>query len=270
MQDDIKMVATDIDGTFTHTDHTYDTARFKRILDRMNAVGCEFVVVSGSQYYTIRDLFADVANQITFISENGALIESHGERLFTQEMADQTIQEMIAFAHQHSEIKMVVCGAKSAYCERGTVDQAFFDLTNFYYHHLEWVDDFNAVDDQILKFAINVPEKETDHYLELFRREFAGKIEPTSSGFGVIDLIVPGNHKAAALKQLVQRWKITPAQCAAFGDGGNDIEMLRYCKHSYAMVNAPAEVKQVAQNVCPSNEDDGVLVTLDQLFQKKV
>ena len=82
MQNDIKLVATDIDGTFTHADHTYDLERFKRILDRMNAAGCEFVVASGSQYFTIRDLFADVADRITFISENGALIESHGERLF--------------------------------------------------------------------------------------------------------------------------------------------------------------------------------------------
>ena len=270
MQNDIKLVATDIDGTFTHADHTYDLERFKRILDRMNAAGCEFVVASGSQYFTIRDLFADCADQINFISENGAIIESHGRIIKVNEMATDVVDEMILFAHHHPEIEWVMCGAANAYCERGQVDQAFFDQTNFYYHHLKWVDNFNDVDDQILKFAINVPEKETDHYLELFRREFAGKIEPTSSGFGAIDLIVPGNHKAAALKQLVQRWKITPVQCAAFGDGGNDIEMLRYCKHSYAMANAPAEVKQVAQNVCPSNEDDGVLVTLDQLFQKKV
>lgn len=270
MQNDIKLVATDIDGTFTHADHTYDLERFKRILDRMNAAGCEFVVASGSQYFTIRDLFADCADQINFISENGAIIESHGRIIKVNEMATDVVDEMILFAHHHLEFEWVVCGAANAYCERGQVDQAFFDQTNFYYHHLKWVDNFNDVDDQILKFAINVPEKETDHYLELFRREFAGRIEPTSSGFGAIDLIVPGNHKAAALKQLVQRWKITPAQCAAFGDGGNDIEMLRYCKHSYAMANAPAEVKQVAQNGCPSNEDDGVLVTLDQLFQKKV
>lgn len=161
----------------------------------MNAAGCEFVVESGSQYFTIRDLFADCANQITFISENGALIESHGERLFTPKMAEPTIQAMIDFAHHHSEIKMVMCGAQSTYCERGTVDQAFFDLTNFYYHHLEWVDDFNDVDAQILKFAANVPEEKTDEYMALFREKFAGKVEPTSSGFGAINLIIPGCHK---------------------------------------------------------------------------
>ena len=42
--------------------------------------------------------------------------------------------------------------------------------------------------------------------------------------------------------------------------------MLRYCGHSYAMANAPDEVKRAAKAVCPSNEEDGVLVTLEQLF----
>ncbi len=75
-----------------------------------------------------------------------------------------------------------------------------------------------------------------------------------------------GCHKASGLKRLAERWGISPEQCAAFGDGGNDIEMLRYCGHSYAMENAPQEVKSAAKDVCPSNEEDGVLVTLEKIF----
>ena len=104
------------------------------------------------------------------------------------------------------------------------------------------------------------------YYYDIFCRQLKGKLEPTTSGHGSIDLIVPGCHKASGLKRLVQRWGITPEQCAAFGDGGNDIEMLRYCGHSYAMYNAPEDVKNAARSVCPSNEDDGVLVTLEKLF----
>jgi len=42
--------------------------------------------------------------------------------------------------------------------------------------------------------------------------------------------------------------------------------MLQYCGHSYAMENAPREVKSAAKDVCPSNEEDGVLVTLEKIF----
>ena len=98
------------------------------------------------------------------------------------------------------------------------------------------------------------------------RRRLAGRVEPTTSGHGSIDRIRPGGHRAAGRRRLVGRWGITPGQCVAFGDGGNDIEMLRYGGHSYAMANAPAEAKQAARAVCPSNEEDGVLSTLETLF----
>lgn len=57
MNYDIKMVAVDVDGTFVHSDHTYDASRFQRILSRMKEAGCRFVVASGNQYYQLRDLF---------------------------------------------------------------------------------------------------------------------------------------------------------------------------------------------------------------------
>ena len=48
---DIKLVAVDVDGTFVRSDYTYDVKRFKRILERMKEVGCQFVIASGNQYY---------------------------------------------------------------------------------------------------------------------------------------------------------------------------------------------------------------------------
>ncbi len=57
MEDSIKMVAVDIDGTFVRSDYTYDRLRFRQILARMQKAGCRFVVASGNQYYQLRDLF---------------------------------------------------------------------------------------------------------------------------------------------------------------------------------------------------------------------
>ena len=100
----------------------------------------------------------------------------------------------------------------------------------------------------------------------MFVEKLKGKAQPTTSGHGSIDLILPGCHKASGLKRLAERWGIAPEQCAAFGDGGNDIEMLKYCGYSYAMENASYSVKAAAKFICPSNEADGVLVTLEKLF----
>lgn len=266
MNDKIKMVAVDIDGTFVRSDYTYDIPRFKRMLSHMKSIGCHFVVASGNQYYQLRDLFPGYYDELSFVAENGAFVKDKKELVFTADMPKETVNFVIDVCREYPEILNVLCGVKSAYCQRGTVSQDFFNFANIYYHRLEWIDDFKKVNDQILKFAPTVPEEKTYFYYDMFCERLKGKAEPTTSGHGSIDLIVPGCHKASGLKRLVERWGISPEQCVAFGDGGNDIEMLHYCGHSYAMENAPQNVKKAAKNVCPSNEEDGVLVTLEKIF----
>lgn len=76
---------------------------------------------------------------------------------------------------------------------------------------IQWVDDFKEVSDQILKFAPTVPEEKTEAYYEMFQERLKGKVEPTTSGHGSIDLIVPGCHKASGLKRLAERWAFLPS-----------------------------------------------------------
>lgn len=266
---DIKLVAVDMDGTIARSDNTYDIPWFKDILSRMKKAGCQFVIASGNQYYQLRSHFPDNYNELSFVAENGALVKDKQEVVFSANMSKEAIKLTLELCKNYPEIKNVMCGLNSAYCERGTVSEDFFELTNIYYHRLKWVNDFAEVEDQILKFAPTVPVEKTQYYCELFRDKLNGLLVPTGSGHGSVDLIVPGCHKASGLERLVQRWEISPEQCVAFGDGGNDLEMLQYCGRGYAMDNSPENVKEVADYVCPSNDKDGVLVTLDQLFPEK-
>ena len=75
MENDIKLVAVDIDGTFVRSDYTYDIPRFQRILSRMKNAGCHFVVASGNQYYQLRDLFPGYYNDLSYVAENGAFVK---------------------------------------------------------------------------------------------------------------------------------------------------------------------------------------------------
>ena len=262
----IKLVAVDVDGTFVRDDYTYDIERFDKIFSRMKAAGCKFVVASGNQYYQLRDVFQKFGDNISYVAENGAFVKDCGELIFAADIPKETVDLVVDICRQYPEILNVLCGVKSAYCERGAVSQEFFDLTKIYYHRLEWTDDFKKVDDQFLKFAPTVPVEKTYFYYDLFKEKLIGKLTPTTSGHGSIDLIVPNCHKASGLKRLAERWGISPSECVAFGDGGNDIEMLKYCGESYAMANAPQEVKNVAKYTCPSNNDDGVIITLEKIF----
>ena len=267
MTPDIRRVAVDIDGTFMRTDYTYDVPRFERLLARMREAGCAFVVASGNQYYQLRDHFPGHEDELCFVAENGAYVMDRGELVHLRTMPDETVSAVIDVCRAHTdEVWNVLCGVEGAYCERGAVSDDFFNGMRRYCHRLSWVDDLKATGDQILKFAVNVPDERTDFFYDLFRRELEGLVEPTTSGHGSIDLITPGCHKASGLARLARRHGVAPEQCVAFGDGGNDVEMLRFCGVGYAMANAPDEVKAAADRVCPSNDEDGVLVTLEELF----
>ena len=69
----IRAIATDIDGTFLTTDRHYDQQLFKQLYRRMAQQGIRFIVASGDQYYFLRSLFPDIADDLAFVAENGVL-----------------------------------------------------------------------------------------------------------------------------------------------------------------------------------------------------
>ena len=48
----IKLIATDMDGTFLRDDMTYDEAQFALLHQRIQLQGTRFVIASGNQYST--------------------------------------------------------------------------------------------------------------------------------------------------------------------------------------------------------------------------
>jgi hydroxymethylpyrimidine pyrophosphatase-like HAD family hydrolase len=54
----------------------------------------------------------------------------------------------------------------------------------------------------------------------------------------------------------------------AFGDGHNDLEMLAYVGHSYAMANGAPAVLQTAKFIAPSNNESGVLQVLEDFLSQ--
>jgi hydroxymethylpyrimidine pyrophosphatase-like HAD family hydrolase len=64
------------------------------------------------------------------------------------------------------------------------------------------------------------------------------------------------------LKKAADYYGITKERIIAFGDEDNDLEMLEYAGHGIAMGNGIEQVKNIANEVTLSNEEDGVAVYL--------
>lgn len=72
------------------------------------------------------------------------------------------------------------------------------------------------------------------------------------------DVVAANADKAAGLAAVAEHLGISMAETMAFGDGGNDISMLRAAGMGVAMGNALDSVKQHADYVTTSVDDDGV------------
>ncbi|MBO4599973.1 MAG: HAD-IIB family hydrolase, partial [Bacteroidales bacterium] len=79
------------------------------------------------------------------------------------------------------------------------------------------------------------------------------------------DLVHMDNSKAVGIESILNHFGIGREECIAFGDGGNDIEMLQYCGIGVAMGNADSAVKSCADYVTTSVDEEGIesaLITL--------
>lgn len=73
-----------------------------------------------------------------------------------------------------------------------------------------------------------------------------------------VDVIPAAGGKATGVAKTLEYFHLDPAQALAFGDGGNDLEMLQLVGHGVAMGNAKEEVKSAVGEVCPGVAEDGV------------
>lgn len=70
----IKMIVTDMDGTFLNDAHGYDHQLFSKTYTRMVTAKIPLVIASGSSYHRLTREFANQVDQLTFISQNGAVV----------------------------------------------------------------------------------------------------------------------------------------------------------------------------------------------------
>lgn len=84
-----------------------------------------------------------------------------------------------------------------------------------------------------------------------------------------IELVPKGIDKAQPLLRLLDKIGLTPNDMIAFGDGYNDLSMLKLAGIGVAMANAMPEVKAEADYVTLSNEEDGVAAAIEKFCYGK-
>lgn len=118
------------------------------------------------------------------------------------------------------------------------------------------------------KLLVITTREQAPEYLQMLRERFAGRISFTSSKPHYIECVSPLADKGRALLALCKTLDIPPEEVVAFGDGLNDISMLKAAGLGCAMSNAREEVRAQADLVAPSNKEDGVAQVIMQLIRE--
>ncbi len=82
----------------------------------------------------------------------------------------------------------------------------------------------------------------------------------------LLEMTAGNTSKGKALRALAESLGISREEICAFGDNGNDIEMLEYAGLGIAMENAIPQLKERADFVTGTNDEEGVACFLEQYF----
>ena len=90
------------------------------------------------------------------------------------------------------------------------------------------------------------------------------KVSLPYNGLWAVDITKTGIDKAAAVRQLVDILGVDASHMIAAGDSYNDIPLLQACGLGIAMGDAPDELKDIADYIAPSVDDDGLAVAINE------
>ncbi|WP_221390544.1 HAD family hydrolase [Dyadobacter sp. NIV53] len=264
---DIRLIATDMDGTLLNTRHELNESFFP-VFRKLKDQGIIFVAASGRQYYNLEKKLEAVKDEVIFAAENGSYVVFQDEEIHIQAIDQDIVRELIVTSKNIPNTYAIICGKKKAYVE--SAEPEFIDHLKLYFERYEIVEDLLKVeDDQFLKFTLcDLAGSEKNSYPHFKHLETTLQVKV--SGPIWLDISHKQANKGRAMEVLQEKFGITFEQTMAFGDYLNDLELLQKAYYSYAMANAHPEVKKIARFVAKSNDENGVVEVLSELLDPVV
>ncbi|HEM4855910.1 TPA: HAD hydrolase family protein, partial [Streptococcus suis] len=213
-------------------------------------------------------------NRLIFVADNGAHVYQNGKTVIRRAIQQVEVEAILHFFKgRWADVCLMLSNDGNIYMQAGAgMPFAGTDLPIesaqmvAFQNRVTYLDDLSAypVSESIYKVGLWVPEARVESITEEFNQALQGRLTAVTSGYGSIDILPEGIHKAWGLEQVLTGLDIEPEQVMAFGDSDNDIELLSYVGYSYAMENATDKVKAVAKYMAPSYLEAGVLQVIEE------
>lgn len=274
----IKAIFFDIDGTLvSFTTHQIPASTLEAV-HRVREMGVKVFIATGRPYPLIdRSAFANddacfcknlgALEYDGIVSSNGAAgVLRDGTTIFREGIDRSVVQRIIENQRLHP-MPIVFATNEEVFCvdwfEQGDNAQSVWDLLNNPMPPVRPIEDALTMDIvQVIPFF--TAEEAPRILSEVLTGCSAFRWHPLFA-----DCIREGNDKGTAIEHVCQHYGIDVSETMAFGDGGNDLEMLVRAGIGVAMGNANDDVKAHADYVTAHIDDDGVAKALEKFILQK-
>jgi len=265
-----KVLVLDIDGTLTNSKKEITPATKEALIETQEQ-GHIVVVASGRPTAGI----VKIADELELGRFGGYVLSFNGARItnwktkeiiYQNVLSNEMIKPLYDFAIDNNlglvsyEDNCVITGTRhDEYMElEARINSiSIKDVTNF----IEYVD--FPVNKCLFTASLDVAEQKEKELAELYGdRASIYRSEPF-----FIEVMPEGVDKAASLDKLVNALGLSQKDTIAVGDGFNDMSMIKYAGIGVAMKNAQDKVKEAADYITLSNDEDGVVDVINKFIK---
>lgn len=260
-----RAIALDLDGTLTNHDKVV-TPRTRQALLQAESKGAIIILASGRPTYGI----VPVAECLELEKRGGYILSYNGgnivnaktgEKLFSQFLPDAVIPILYKYAKEKNHALLGYAG--NEIITEMPDDQYVKEESRINKMNIRKVDNLlDALEPHPTKLLMTGDPTDMIKAEEELVEILGEKMDIFRSAPFFLELVPKGIDKAQSLLRLLSKINLTPADLMAFGDGYNDLSMLKLAGVGVAMANAAPEVRADADYVTLSNEEDGVAEAL--------
>ena len=261
----IRLVAMDLDDTLLRDDWTI-APRVIKAIQKAQTQGVKMTIATGRMPISTRPYAEQLGVDVPVITYHGAMIQQvlSGEILFRR-----VIPSALA-----TEIVRDVAG-RGIYAQIYLKDRVVTPQLNDWSREYERISSvrIEQADLSILlsqepegveKILLMAKESDLDQFAPRLRELYGEKVHLTKSKPCFLEMTDCQVNKGVALAALAERFGIAREDVMAIGDSFNDLEMIKYAGIGVAMGNARSEIKEQADLVTASNEEDGVAEAIER------
>lgn len=247
----IKAVFFDIDGTLVSFKTHKMPDSTLRALDRLRSSGVKIFIATGRQLQSINNLGDQRFDG--YVTLNGGYCLIGKERvIYKRSIPAEDIEALVGYQEMIEPFPCALVeedGLFQNYADDSV--REVYGMLNFPMPPFRPLSENNGKD--VFQLIAFFGEGKEESIMSVLPNCEATRWNPLFA-----DVVPKGSSKAIGIDKIIEHYGFSLDETMAFGDGGNDMEMLKHVGIGVAMGNAGDEVKDVADYVTDSVDDDGV------------